>query len=124
MEQILAALRQLGIENYRIDETREETLECFFIKKDLDLKRRADTVDRVVIVYHPFENNGQKMMGSSQVLIHPGMEEQDILEALKQADRAASLVCNPAYALPEGTREEPIPAKGDLPEKVWRKVPG
>lgn len=121
MEQILAALEQLDIRDYRIEETKEETLEWFFVKKNLDLKRRTDTVDRMVTVYHPFEQDGKKMLGSSQVNIHPGMEEEELLNTLKKADHAASLICNPYYELFRGKREEWISsesgfAKGSLEE--------
>ncbi len=111
-EQILAALAQLGIKTYLISETDKESLECFFVKKRLDLKRSTDTKEVEVTVYRAFEKDGKDMLGSSIVQIHPGQGKEEILDVLAGAYRAAALVSNPYYELPSGRKEEPVPANG------------
>lgn len=112
IEQIRAVLRETGIETYRIEEKAQESLECFFIRKKLDLKRRTDLTDIHVTVFRPFEKDGQKMLGSSAVNIYPGMAGEEIRQKLQDAFDAAALVCNPYYELNEGTKEEPVAAGG------------
>mgnify|MGYP001057080248 CR=1 FL=1 len=106
IEQILAAAKQQNIELYRIVESVRETMECFFVRRRLDLKRGTETADYEVTVFRPFEKEGQKMLGSSVVNIHPGMTENEITQALQSAYEAAALVCNPYYELNAGVKEE------------------
>ena len=125
--QIKTALDQSGIEAYRIAESVQESLECFFIRKRLDQKRRTYLIDYSVTVFRPFEKDGQKMLGSSTVNIHPGMEEKEMLDILQGAYSAAALVCNPYYELTRGKKEEMAPAKGrfagqDLEESTRQMV--
>lgn len=113
-EKIIQALADLNIDKYLITETVTESLECFYVKKRLDLKRRTDVTDIAVTVYHLFEKEGQKMLGSSEVQIYQGMGKEEVKEALKAAYHAAALVCNPYYELFAGTKEEMIPATGSF----------
>lgn len=112
MEKILSALRQLGIERYNIEETATESVECFFVRKKLDLKRRTGVTAQKVTVYRPFEKDGKKMLGSSSVRLSPDETPEEIRQSLKKAYFAASLVCHPAYELFSGKKEAPVPAKG------------
>lgn len=117
IEQIKAVLGQLGIETYRIEESVQESVECFFVRKKLDLKRRTDLTDTGVTVFRPFEKDGREMLGASKVNIHPGMEREEIRESLENAYEAAALVCNPYYELNQGGREEMVPAQGSFAGK-------
>lgn len=114
IKQIKAVLEQLGIEGYRITESVQESLECFFIRKKLDLKRRTDLTDYAVVVFCPHEKDGKKMLGSSAVNLYPGMETEEIRESLQKAYRAASLVCNEYYELNTGKTEDFIPSDSQL----------
>lgn len=114
LELILTALEQLGIEKYEIREKKTESLECFFIRKGLDLKRRTDTTDYAVCVYREFEKDGKRMLGSSECAVHPGETPEEIRETLENACRAAALVCNPYYELYEGRREAFVPSAGSF----------
>lgn len=107
---IIKALKRLNIEKYLITQVQSESLECFYIKKRLDLKRITDTTDISVTVYRPFEKDGQNMLGSSEVQLYQGMEREELMTALKKAYEAAALVCNPYYELVQGEKEEPVPS--------------
>lgn len=117
IEQIKAVLEQLGIELYRIEESVQESVECFFIRRKLDLKRRTDLTDTEVTVFRPFEKDGQKMLGSSGVNLHPGMEREEMMEVLQSAYEAAALVCNPYYELNAGEKEEMVPSQSSFSGK-------
>ena len=116
-EQILAALRQLDISVYQLEEDRAESLECFYIRKNLDLKRSTDVTEIRVTVYRDFEKDGKRMRGSSTVQIHPGMNAEEIRDALAGAYRVAALVSNPWYELPAGQKEEPVRSRSGLAER-------
>ncbi len=81
------------------------SLEAFYVKKALDLTRRADTTVQVVQVFRPFEKDGQKMLGNSEVTLRPGMSGGEMDAALERAWFAAQFVSNPWYPLPAGVQE-------------------
>lgn len=112
--QIIESLKRLNIEKYLITQVQSESLECFYIKKKLDLKRITDTTDISVTVYHTFEKDGQRMLGSSEVQLYQGMEEEELDAALQKAYQAAALVCNPYYELVQGKKEAFVPSNSSL----------
>lgn len=106
IEQIKAVLAQLEIDTYRIMESVQESAECFFIRKKLDLKRRTDLTDYSVVVFCPHEKDKKQMLGASSVILHPEMETTEIREALQKAYHAAALVDNEYYELNSGKKED------------------
>ena len=112
MEKIIAALRQLGVEQYTVTETHTDSLESFYVKKNLDLTRRADTTVRTVRVFRPFEKDGVKMLGDSEATVRPGMSAEELRSAISGAWYAAQFVANPWYPLPAGVKEPHRSDKG------------
>lgn len=106
VDQIRTVLAQLEIEDYRIMESVQESVECFYIRKKLDLKRRTDVTDYTVAVFRKHERDGKQMLGSSSVIVHPEMGTEEIRETLQRAYHAAALVCNEYYELNAGKKEE------------------
>ena len=117
MEKIISALRTLGVEQYIITEKHTDSLECFYVKKNLDLTRRADTTFTTVQVFRPFEKDGQKMLGDSEATVRPGMSEAELLAAIRRAWYAAQFVANPWYPLPAGAKEPFRPDQGGFAGK-------
>ena len=117
MEKILSALRELGVEQYVITEKHTDSLECFYVKKNLDLTRRADTTVRTVQVFRPFEKDGTKMLGDSEATVRPGMSAEEVRRAIERAWYAAQFVSNPWYPLPAGGQEPPKPDEGGFAGK-------
>ena len=74
-ERIRTQLQGAGIEHYRINESRKQSAELFYIKKDLDIVRSTDVSDCTVTVYRDFESGGVKMRGSAAAMIYPDMTE-------------------------------------------------
>lgn len=117
METIISALRALGVEQYVITERHTDSLECFYVKKNLDLTRRADTTVRTVQVFRPFEKDGTKMLGDSEATVRPGMSAEEVRRAIERAWYAAQFVSNPWYPLPAGVKEPPKPDEGGFAGK-------
>lgn len=105
INKILAALKENQIQTYQINENTEESVELFFIRKKLDMRREKKVHHCQVTVFHEFEKEGQRMLGSSVVSIENGMTEEEIGKKLTDAYYAASFVCNPYYELYQGTEE-------------------
>ena len=114
IEQIKKALQAAGIAEYTINETRTESVECFFIRRKLDLKRRAELCEYAVTVFWPFEKDGKRMLGSSLARIHPEMTQTEMEAVLASACHAASFVANPWYELPSGTQQPHLPSLSTL----------
>ena len=111
---ILSALKQNNISTYLIHEDIQETVELFFIKKHLDMRRQKEVHHYTVTVFKDFENAGAKMRGSSTVGIYPGMTDEEIVSTIKDAYFAASYVNNPYYELPSGKKEECVRMESSL----------
>lgn len=114
IQKIIKALKAAEIADYTINESKSESMECFFIRRNLDLKRRTNLLEYTVTVFCPFEKDGQKMLGSSSVQIYPEMEEDELEKTLRSAYHAASFVANPWYGLVPGASCEMVPADGGL----------
>lgn len=114
MEQILNALQKLGIDSYMVNETKRETMECFFIRRRLDLKRSTEVTEYTVTVYRPVERDGQRLLGESSAQIYPMMSEQELETALSSAYASAAFAVNPFYELLEGCREAHRPSDSSL----------
>lgn len=108
LHKILSALQQNKITAYLINDISKETVELFFIKKHLDMRRQKDVHQYSITVYHDFEKEGTPMRGSSTVSIHCGMTGEEVNAILKKAYFAASFVCNPYYELPKGKKEDTV----------------
>lgn len=108
VDKILSELKRNGISNYLINEELVESVELFFIRRELDTRRKKDVHHYSVTVYNDFEKDGRKMRGSSKTGIYNGMTEEEISKAIQDAYYAASFVCNPYYELPAGKKEETV----------------
>lgn len=122
MEKILSALHALGVEQYVITERHTESLETFYVKKALDLTRRADTAVTSVRVFRPFEKDGAKMLGEAEATVRPGMSGAEVRAVLERAWYAAQFVTNPWYPLPAGAKEPARPDAGGFAGKPLAEV--
>ncbi len=106
INRILSALKQNNISTYLINEDIQESVEVFFIKKHLDMRREKEVHHYTLTVYKDFEKEGTKMRGSSTVGIYAGMTDEEIAATVKDAYFAASFVNNLYYELPSGKKED------------------
>lgn len=114
LNKISSVLKQNNISTYLINEKIQETVELFFIKKYLDMRRMKEVHHYLLTVYCEFDKDGKKMLGSSTTSIFNGMTEEEIDTVVKSAYYAASFVCNPYYELPSGKKEECVDMKSSL----------
>lgn len=73
LNKILSALKNVGITTYLINENQEESVELFFVKKNLDMRRRKDVTKYNVTVYHDFQDGETKMRGASSVNLYSSL---------------------------------------------------
>jgi predicted Zn-dependent protease len=115
---IFKALSNAGIEEYRITETKTESLEAFFVKHRLDLKRMKESTATEVTVYNVFEDEGVKMRGSAEVYVFPGMTEEELTAKFKDAYIAAGFVKNKYYDIAAREKDSEIKELPSLEESL------
>lgn len=103
MELIKSVLKELDIKLYSITEVQKESVELYFVRKSLDMRRHNHIANLHLTVYRDFEKNGKKMRGSSTTLLYVTMTKEEIQKTVEAAYYAASFVCNPYYELPSGS---------------------
>lgn len=101
-------LNSKDISGYKIIETETESVELFFIKKNLDMDRSKKVKYFSITLYKDFEEDGKKFKGSSSCNIYPTMTEEEIDEILNDASLAASFVKNEFYPLPNKSAKTPV----------------
>lgn len=105
-DNIIKILENLQIETYNIYDELRESVELFFIKRKLDLTRSKEVREIRVRVYRDFTENGEKMRGSSDVYIYPGMDDSQMEELISGAYDSALYVKNPYFELPDGEKND------------------
>ena len=114
---ILNALRALNIETYLIRANETESVELFFIRKTLDMRRTKHAADYAVTVYRDFEADGTKCRGMSQARIFESMTPDEVESSLKGAWFAAQFVKNPFFELYAGQKAEPVEMPSALADR-------
>lgn len=111
---ILTVLNELQIKTYAITEVMKDSIELYFVKKSLDM-RRCNKVDEVsIVVYRDFEKDGKKMRGSASSTLSVTMNHEELTAAIQSAYYAASFVCNPYYDLPTGSKKDLVSIQSKL----------
>jgi len=100
-DRIIASLKRLSIGEYTICREEYNSVQLFFIKKSLDMKRSENNVIYDVTVFCGFEIDGKPKKGSSQVSLYESMSDPEIDRELSNAYFAAGFVKNPTYELQE-----------------------
>ncbi len=107
---IIEALKAEKIDTWAITEKVSHSCELFFVRRNMDLKRRTSLTDYSVAVYRELERDGARLLGSSSVPIYPGMDAEAIRSSLREAYFAASVAGNQYYELIEGKKEPHVPS--------------
>lgn len=111
---ILQAMKKNNITTYRINTEEVESVELYFIKKELDMRRKKKVTHYEVTVYRDFEKDGVSYRGFSSLHVFPEMDAQQVEKAVADAYFAASFVCNPYFALRAGKKEDLVQLPGKL----------
>lgn len=116
MTRIEAILKKNQIAAYLITGERSETVELFFVKKVLDMRRMKDVTKYTVTVYKDFTKDEKAMRGSATTYLYSSMTDEEMEEVLLEAMTGASYINNPYYALPKGQKEEKVVVSSHLAE--------
>ena len=114
---ILNALQALHIDSYQIVTNETESVELFFIRKTLDMRRAKHTTGYAVTVYRDFEAEGKPCRGMSQTQIFESMTTAEVEKSLKGAWFAAQFVKNPFFELYEGEKAAPVEMPSTLADR-------
>ena len=119
---IRKALEEEGVAVWRIEKTREERAELYFIKKELDQPRYADITLYHVTVFRDFEEDGTKFRGMTAANIEPGMTDEEIREKIRDAYFGAAFVRNPFFGLADPVDEAHKASPSDLSGRPLQEV--
>jgi predicted Zn-dependent protease len=102
LEAILKELKYNNIQEYIITENKLESIELYFIKKDLEMSRKKKLKEYNVRVFNDFSENGIDYKGDATVKIHSSTSKDELSKIIRDAYFSASFVKNKIYSLPEG----------------------
>ncbi len=123
-DRILNVLKEQQISEYLLCDSIKETVELFFIKKDLDMRRAENVHSCTVTVYRDFEKDGVRCKGESSFVAEPSTTEEELKQKCAKAYIAAGFVGNPYYELPTGTKEDCIIVKSDMTDLSLEQAAG
>jgi predicted Zn-dependent protease len=104
---IKQVIKELGIDEWIIREKTESSLETFFIRKELDMRRAKNIKKYKITLYRLFEMNRKTCKGSATITLPSQISRSEIISRLEKAWYAASFVMNKPYPMAE-------PIKTDL----------
>ncbi|MCD8105325.1 MAG: metallopeptidase TldD-related protein [Lachnospiraceae bacterium] len=114
IDKIIKALQSQPVSDYLLRDVQKETVELFFIKKNLDMRRAENVRDCSVTVYRDFEKEGRSCRGEASFTVGPSFSEEEISEKCKKAYLSAGFVANPHYELPSGKKIDRVTVESDL----------
>lgn len=114
VERIKTVLAKVGVPVYQINETRKESVELFFIKKSLDMRRKKAVKTATVTVFREFGEGEEHYLGSSSVILQDSLTDAEMEKQVASAWYAASFVKNRYYELPAGGKKELEQVPGGL----------
>ena len=91
-----------GVCDWKINVTRKESYELFFVKGALETVRNTDNTDREVTVY---VDHGE-YKGNAQFFVYPSTTESDLDRLIEEAVEKAKLIDNPRYEIVAGEAGE------------------
>lgn len=84
------------VSDYKINVTKKDSYELFFVKGKLETVRCTDTCDRKITVY--VDHDGFR--GDASFYLYPSTTQAQMKEKVAEAVRSARLICNAPYTLP------------------------
>lgn len=107
-------LKSCGVEQYIITDETEESVELFFIKKKLDMRRIKSNEKISVTIYKTINEGANKFIGESDFTGDPSMTDEEWIAKIKAALYSAEFVHNKYYELPKGEKSDLVVAESDL----------
>ena len=98
------------VSDYKINVTKKESYELFYVKGKLETVRATDTCDRQITVYADHDG----FRGDSMFYVYPSTSREELKEKLDLAIKNALMIQNPPYTLPaQETLETTLPSNLD-----------
>ncbi|MBW9159038.1 metallopeptidase TldD-related protein [Clostridium tagluense] len=91
----------IKMDGFKIIENKITASELFFVKKGLDMYRAKDVHNFNITIYKNFTEEDVMYTGSSSAIIHPTMNDEEILQVIEEVSFAASFIKNKYYPLVE-----------------------
>ena len=91
-----------GVCDWKINISRRESYELFFVKGNLETVRNTDNTDKEVTVY---VDHGD-YRGHAQFFVYPSTTEEELSKLIDEAVQQAALIDNPPYTLVAGESGE------------------
>lgn len=85
------------ITDYKINISKKESFELFFVKGKLETVRRTDTCDKEVTVYCAHGD----FLGDAQFIVYPSTSDSELVSLADEAAEKALLIDNKPYAIPD-----------------------
>lgn len=114
MKRYIDILNKSNVGTYFVKETAAKSVELFFIKKKLDMRRMKDDDSAEITIYKDMEEDGKKFRGFATVNVNSTMSDEEIAEKIKSADYAASFVKNPFFEFAKATKSDKKVQESDL----------
>ena len=121
---IINTLAQCGVSEYRINDSRVETAELFFVRKNLDMRRINESHSCTVTLFREFDHEGTACKGFTTVNVHPGMSVSELEKSFTDAYASAQYVRNPTFEPLSGTKADHIGSTSDLARKSLQESAG
>ena len=87
IERIKNSLKKIEIADYTIHEMKQESVECFFIRRNLDVKRRTNLLEYTVTVFCPFEKMEEELSVEEKL----SMEKEHFMEGEHSMEEEPSM---------------------------------
>lgn len=114
MKRYVDLLKKAGVETYIVSKKKDSSVELFFIKKNLDMRRMKDVEKIEICVYKDIEKDGNKTRGASTCSVNAGMSDEEIIRRIKSALYSTEFSQNPYYELPSKCVSDEVLVESNL----------
>jgi len=114
MKRYIDILKKCNVGAFFVRDISDKSVELFFIKRKLDMRRMKDDDSAEIIVYKDMEEDGKKFRGSATVNVNSTMSDEEIEKKVKSAEYAASFVKNPFYEFAKPVKSDKRIQESDL----------
>lgn len=110
MERYINLLKKAGVELYRITKRKNSSVELFFIKKKLDMRRMKEVEKYHIDMF--IDKDGKRAVGT--VDFFAGMSDEEILKLIEEAKYSALFALNKFYELAKKTVSDTVVLESTL----------
>ncbi|MEN8907472.1 MAG: metallopeptidase TldD-related protein [Clostridiales bacterium] len=87
------------IQDWKIIERKKDSIELYFIKKELDMHRSVEVLYYDVTLYVENKKEGKTYLGESNTVVSPTMKESEVIKVLNDCYQAACYVYNKPFTI-------------------------